>query len=196
MDEVTFASIIEQNYSRVLRSALVLTGNIWEPEDLAQETFLEALRSRSRFAGRSQASTWLHAILFHLHRRRLRSGQRRKRRWRTWFPRLSRSATEAAELGQPIVTAACTGLRHREVADGIVAATDRAIPRMPCDLLQTDAFVGPMSAGRPLVDIEGRLVGIVVAKEGPDAQQRGPVRARHAPHAASWVPNRAMPRCA
>jgi RNA polymerase sigma-70 factor (ECF subfamily) len=97
VDRETFESIVEQNYARVLRSALVLTGNAWEAEDLAQETFLEACRSRGRFAGRSQVGTWLHAILFNLHRRRLRSGQRRKKRWLTWFARFSKSTVQAAD---------------------------------------------------------------------------------------------------
>lgn len=83
------------------------------------------------------------------------------------------AAEDDVELGQPALAAACTGLRSREVAQGIVAATDCALPDVPCDTVQTDALVGPMSAGGPLVDAEGRLVGIVVAKEGQNAQQRG-----------------------
>ncbi len=83
-------------------------------------------------------------------------------------------AEDDVELGQPVLAAACTGLRSREVAQGIVAATGCSLPDVPCDTVQTDALVGPMSAGGPLVDAEGRLVGIVAAKEGQNAQQRGP----------------------
>jgi RNA polymerase sigma-70 factor (ECF subfamily) len=92
-----FESVIEQHYSRVLRTSLVLTGNAWEAEDLAQETFLEALRSWQRFAGRSEVSTWLHAILVNLHRKRLRTKQRRSGRWLTWLEKNRRSAVEPPE---------------------------------------------------------------------------------------------------
>jgi S1-C subfamily serine protease len=83
-------------------------------------------------------------------------------------------AEDDVELGQPVLVAACTGLRSREVAQGIVAATGCSLPDVPCDTVQTDALVGPMSAGGPLVDVDGRLVGIVVAKVGQNARQRGP----------------------
>jgi S1-C subfamily serine protease len=83
-------------------------------------------------------------------------------------------ADSDVELGQPVLTAACTGLQSREVSQGIVASNKRSIPNLPCTMVQTDALVGVMSAGGPVVDAKGRLVGIVVAKEGRDAYQRGP----------------------
>ncbi len=94
---MVFESIVEQNYSRVLRTAFVLTGNAWEAEDLAQETFLQALRARKRFAERSQASTWLHAILLNLYRKGLRADRRRKRRWLSWLQKSSKSVSEAPD---------------------------------------------------------------------------------------------------
>ncbi len=97
METVVFESIVEQNYSRVLRTALVLTGNAWEAEDLAQETFLQAFRARKRFAERSQASTWLHAILLNLYRKGLRADRRRKRRWLSWLQKASKSVSEAPD---------------------------------------------------------------------------------------------------
>jgi len=108
-------------------------------------------------------------LLVHDHR----SGMQLLKIDATGLPHLD-VAEDDAELGQPVLAAACTGLRSREVAQGIVAATDCSLVDVPCGTVQTDALVGAMSAGGPLVDAEGRLVGIVAAKEGQNAQQRGP----------------------
>jgi len=45
--------------------ALLRTGNAHVSEDLVQETFLAALKSRSSFAGQSSERTWLVGILKH-----------------------------------------------------------------------------------------------------------------------------------
>jgi RNA polymerase sigma-70 factor, ECF subfamily len=83
--EVDFESLVENHYSRIHRAALVMTGNVWEADDLAQETFLQALRSLPKFHGASRPQTWLYAILIKQHRRRLRSRERRNRRVLRWF---------------------------------------------------------------------------------------------------------------
>jgi RNA polymerase sigma-70 factor (ECF subfamily) len=61
---------------RLLLSAFLLCGNETEAEDIAQETFLQAIRSAHRFRSHSTVYTWLHAILLnvsrHSHRERKR----------------------------------------------------------------------------------------------------------------------------
>lgn len=72
----------EQHYARIYRAALILCGNPWDADDLAQETFLILARDGDRFQGRSHLYTWLYGILLNLerrHRRRLGT-QRRKLR--------------------------------------------------------------------------------------------------------------------
>lgn len=69
------AGLVEEHYDRVYRYARVMSGNDEDARDLAQETFLEALRGLDRFRGGSSISTWLIAILrnrFLLSLRRLR----------------------------------------------------------------------------------------------------------------------------
>ena len=78
-------SFIEQYYPRILRSALVMTGNAAEAEDLTQETFLQAMRGLNRFDGRSRLETWVYSILLNQHRRRLRTKERSWRRRLRWF---------------------------------------------------------------------------------------------------------------
>jgi RNA polymerase sigma-70 factor, ECF subfamily len=62
-------------FERIHRAALVMTGNPWDADDLAQETFCVLARESHRFAGRSSLYTWLYGILLNLERRhRRRSG--------------------------------------------------------------------------------------------------------------------------
>ncbi len=87
VDTTELERLIERSYPQILRAALVLTGDRWESEDLAQETFLQAIRSKGQFAGKSTPETWLYSILLNLRRKRLRSKQRRWQRWLIWFER-------------------------------------------------------------------------------------------------------------
>lgn len=70
----------DQHFARIHRAALVLTGNPWDADDLAQETFLVMARQADRFQGRSSVYTWLYGILLNLERReRRRYGVRRRK---------------------------------------------------------------------------------------------------------------------
>jgi RNA polymerase sigma-70 factor (ECF subfamily) len=75
IDETT-----RQNFDRIHRAALVLCGNPWDADDLAQETFLILARQGAKFEGRSSIYTWLYGILLNLDRReRRRWGMRRRK---------------------------------------------------------------------------------------------------------------------
>ena len=54
-----FEALTAEYYPQILRTARVMTGNAWEAEDLAQETFLQALAGWSRYDGTSSVKTWL-----------------------------------------------------------------------------------------------------------------------------------------
>jgi RNA polymerase sigma-70 factor (ECF subfamily) len=87
VQEAGLESLVAESYPRILRAALVLTGNRWDAEDLAQETFLQAIGSWRRFRRRSRADTWLYAILLNRHRSRLRTVRRRRQGWLRWLRR-------------------------------------------------------------------------------------------------------------
>jgi RNA polymerase sigma-70 factor (ECF subfamily) len=75
LEEVTRAC-----FARIHRAALVLTGNPWDADDLAQETFLVLAGQWRRFQGKSSVYTWLYGILLNLDRReRRRHGMRRRK---------------------------------------------------------------------------------------------------------------------
>jgi len=89
---------IDAYFDRIHRAALVLTGNPWDADDLAQETFLIFSRQRSSFAGRSSLYTYLYGILLNLDRRlRRQLGVRRRKLKVLWENRPSEPAMPAAD---------------------------------------------------------------------------------------------------
>jgi RNA polymerase sigma-70 factor (ECF subfamily) len=97
---------IRQYFPRIHRAALVLSGNPWDADDLAQETFLVMAKQLGRFEGRSSLYTWLYGILLNLDRReRRRYGMRRRKLQVLWDnepsqPRTTPAADTAAEVSE------------------------------------------------------------------------------------------------
>jgi RNA polymerase sigma-70 factor (ECF subfamily) len=79
----------------------MLTGNPWDADDLAQETFLVLARQATGFAGRSSLYTWLYGILLNLERReRRRGGLNRRKLQVLWDGEPTKCrATPAADAG-------------------------------------------------------------------------------------------------
>ena len=51
--ELDIQQVSDEYFARIHRAALVMTGNPWDADDLAQETFLVLSGSAARFEGRS-----------------------------------------------------------------------------------------------------------------------------------------------
>ena len=100
------STTIAEHFPRIHRAALVLTGNPWDADDLAQETFLILAREGARFAGRSQLGTWLYGILLNLDRRlRRRAGTNNAKLRVLWdadqaAPRAAPPAEAALEVAE------------------------------------------------------------------------------------------------
>lgn len=77
-------------------------------------------------------------------------------------------ADEDAQLGDQVYATFATDARQRAAAQGMVAARNQSRKGRAARLLQIDAKVGRMSAGGPLVDGDGRLVGILVSRSEAD----------------------------
>jgi RNA polymerase sigma-70 factor, ECF subfamily len=77
--------ITDVYFSRIHRTSLVLSGNPWDADDLAQETFLVLARNAHQFRGGSSVYTWLYGILLNLDRgHRRRCGARRQKLRAMW----------------------------------------------------------------------------------------------------------------
>jgi RNA polymerase sigma-70 factor, ECF subfamily len=75
----------QEHFARIHRAALILTGNPWDADDLAQETFLILAKRADDFKGRSSLYTWLYGILLNLERReRRRLGIHRRKLQVLW----------------------------------------------------------------------------------------------------------------
>jgi RNA polymerase sigma-70 factor (ECF subfamily) len=104
--DVDLADALRDHFARIRRAALVLTGNPWDADDLAQETFLVLARQQSAFEGRSGLYTWLYGILLNLERReRRRAGVRRRKLRVLWSqgtaaPRATPAADARLEVGE------------------------------------------------------------------------------------------------
>jgi RNA polymerase sigma-70 factor (ECF subfamily) len=61
-DEEAFGQLIDRHAAAIVNLGYRMVGNRSEAEDLAQETFLAAYKSRSTFRADSKFSTWLYRI--------------------------------------------------------------------------------------------------------------------------------------
>lgn len=75
-------------------------------------------------------------------------------------------ADEEAELGQQAVAVLSTDVTNRAVAQGIVTAKMRRHTRFAYGVLQTDFSAPAMSAGAPVADVQGRVLGVVTGTGG------------------------------
>lgn len=62
-DEAAFHGLVDRHAPSLFRSALALSRNRADAEDLLQETFVAAFRGIKNFGGRSSIRTWLMRIL-------------------------------------------------------------------------------------------------------------------------------------
>lgn len=106
MPDIDIQQATAEHFARIHRAALVLSGNPWDADDLAQETFLILAKQAHQFGGRSSLYTWLYGILLNLERvHRRRSGIGRRKLQVIWDGQASENkqsppASAAAEVGE------------------------------------------------------------------------------------------------
>lgn len=78
--QLNLPELIAEYFERIRRAALVLTGNPWDADDLAQEVFLIVAEAPDRFRGESKLFTWLYGVLLNLYRKqRRRAGMHQRK---------------------------------------------------------------------------------------------------------------------
>lgn len=77
-DKNAFGEIINRNADRFYRFAFSLVKNREDAEDILQETFMGAYKSRKKFERRSSVKTWLFRILFKQVAKSLRKNRKNK----------------------------------------------------------------------------------------------------------------------
>ena len=76
-DRAAFGMLVRKYRRRVFATALHITGNLHDADDVAQEAFIRAYRSLASFEGRSEVFTWLYRITVNTALNHLRSKKRR-----------------------------------------------------------------------------------------------------------------------
>jgi RNA polymerase sigma-70 factor (ECF subfamily) len=169
MARIDVANATQTHFARIHRAALVLSGNPWDADDLAQETFLILARQAGSFEGRSSVYTWLYGVLLNLDRRqRRRYGMHRRKLQVLWGsqpvgPPVSPGADAASEVRewkhslwarvaklpdgqrQALVLRFSESLRYEEIAE---------ILECPLGTVKSRIFHG-LAALRRILDAEG-----------------------------------------
>ncbi|MCB4757170.1 MAG: sigma-70 family RNA polymerase sigma factor [Elusimicrobia bacterium] len=76
-NEQTMAKMVKEELPRIYNLCYRLCQNKEEAEDLAQDTFLKAIRAIPKFKGESSVSTWLYRIAVNTWKNRVRHQTRR-----------------------------------------------------------------------------------------------------------------------
>jgi RNA polymerase sigma-70 factor (ECF subfamily) len=190
--DISIEQATQEHFARIHRAALVLSGNPWDADDLAQETFLILARQAQQFGGRSSLYTWLYGILLNLDRlQRRRSGLRRRKLQVLWEgeaseDRSSPPASAPAEVEewkkslwarvaklsdgqrQALVLRFSEGLRYEEIAEAL---------ECPLGTVKSRIFHGLLALRRVLEE-EGED-----ARALPQFPQEGTVPKNGAAHA-------------
>ncbi len=74
-DLAAWAEVYERHYGRLLRQLRHLTGDLAVAEELAQETFAQAMASRARFEPGRSLEAWLAGLALNMARKHWRSRQ-------------------------------------------------------------------------------------------------------------------------
>lgn len=105
MSHLDVRQITDEYFARIHRAALVMTGNPWDADDLAQETFMVLAGQFDRYQGRSSIYTWLYGILLNLERRKRRREGTWRRKLRVLWGGDSTPSDAAAVAESPVETA-------------------------------------------------------------------------------------------
>src|SRR3954454_5697900 len=169
MPRIDIDEATQEHFARIHRAALILSGNPWDADDLAQETFLILARQSARYEGRSSIYTWLYGVLLNLDRRqRRRYGLHRRKLRILWGAQPTEPASgpgadavsevkewkkslwaRVAQLPdgqrQSLVLRFSEGLRYEEIAE---------ILECPLGTVKSRIFHG-LAALRRILDEEG-----------------------------------------
>jgi len=95
-------ALYRRHAGRVLAVARRLTGDDDAAADCAQEAWIRAIRSLTRFRGESAFGTWIHRVAINVALRERRTGQRRSRREEPMPPALE-VAGPSGPAGDPLL---------------------------------------------------------------------------------------------
>jgi RNA polymerase sigma-70 factor, ECF subfamily len=117
-DKAAFGKLVRKHQRRVYATALQMTGDHGEADDIAQDAFLRAFLAIERFDGRSEFHTWLYRIVVNLTINHLKKRGRARPAEET-DPRVVGALTAEVESSDPAVA-----LEKRQFYGRLAAAVD------------------------------------------------------------------------
>src|SRR5918997_1815201 len=115
-DDAAYGELVRMHEELAFRAAFLVVGNASEAEDAAQEGFLKAHRSMSRFRPDAPFRPWLLTIVANTARNRRRSARRRE------GAQLRLQAREDVDAAEPSAeTVALAADRRRRLFDAVNA---------------------------------------------------------------------------
>lgn len=153
LDAESFSAIYEAYREPVYRFARVLADSAGDAEDLFQETWLRAVRSRRLRPGTGDLKAWLFTIAANLQRDRLR----KKRIRRLFFLERGRSMTDEAADADTGWDAGRFAARDAAARSDFRLCLRRAVSRLPAR--QRQVFVLKDIEGHGHAEI-GRMLGL------------------------------------
>ncbi|MQY15098.1 hypothetical protein SRB5_52760 [Streptomyces sp. RB5] len=186
-DEAEFAALMERHRAELRRHCYRMTGSYDESEDLVQEVFLRAWRSRDGYEGRASLRTWLHHVATNACLDHLRAVSRRPTTYEP-IPGMDHGGAEPPsrvawlqpypEDDEPEAVA-----EHRETMELVfLTALQQLPPRQRAALILRDVLE------LPAADTAG-LLGTSVASVNSALQRARPVVREHLPRRrADWAP--------
>lgn len=189
-DEAAFARLVERHEHELRAHCYRMLGSASEAEDLTQETFLRAWRSRERFEGRASFRTWLY---------RIATNACLDAAWRRTHPVTDPVGVGGhdAETGAPSPleeAAPCEAepdsrtVARDAVAHALLATIQRLPARQRAVLILRDVF------GWSAVDSAALLDTTVPAANSALQRARATVEAHHSSEPHEWSPHAAPAR--
>ncbi len=154
-DAEEFGRLVPLFQRKLLRLALHMLGNLSEAEQVVQEAFLRAYKSRFGFRGEAAVGTWLSRIVSHLCLDCMK-----QRRWRLFFSPLARREKAGREEEQKseldrlgVEARQYETVWQKEIGSRLQKALEKLSPR------QKSVFVLLYLEGLSVVEI-GRILGM------------------------------------
>jgi serine protease Do len=92
----------------------------------------------------------------------------------TGLPPITLADSSKVQVGEPVMAIGNPFGLERTVTVGVVSATARATGERPWDkYIQTDAAINPGNSGGPLINAEGRMIGVNTTFYSPSGASIG-----------------------
>jgi len=114
-DQAAFKELVEKYQQLVIRTCYALVQELEDSRDLAQEVFIEVMKSASSFRGTAKLSSWIYRIAVNKSLNHLKKSRRRGTVTLFSFRERGREEKEAEELVNSVSTGGDSIMEEKEL---------------------------------------------------------------------------------